>query len=115
LADKIAADKPLLLYGDLGAGKTELARAIIKKLANANEIPSPTFTLVQDYGTVAHFDLYRLKTADEAFELDLDTYIKTRPVIIEWPQLVEDYIAANFAPIKLELKLNGDTRTATFF
>ena len=67
----------LLLKGDLGAGKSTLARAIIRTLADdpTLEVPSPTFTLVQAYDTrvpVRHFDLYRLSSPEELTELGLD-------------------------------------------
>lgn len=79
------------LQGDLGAGKTTFARALIRRLAgNADEeIPSPTFTLVQTYETarlaVAHFDLYRLGDASELDELGLDDMLERGIALVEWP------------------------------
>lgn len=64
------------LYGTLGMGKSVLCRAFIRSLADAGEVPSPTFTLVQSYPTeefeIYHFDLYRLKSPEEIFELGME-------------------------------------------
>ncbi|MCR9122124.1 MAG: tRNA (adenosine(37)-N6)-threonylcarbamoyltransferase complex ATPase subunit type 1 TsaE [Phyllobacteriaceae bacterium] len=83
----------LALSGDLGAGKTSFARAFIRALAGADgaalEVPSPTFTLVQDYATsppVAHFDLYRIADPDEVAELGLDDALENGIALIEWPE-----------------------------
>ncbi len=81
----------LALSGDLGAGKSTLARAFIRAMVNDDplDVPSPTFTLVQTYEAriaVSHFDLYRLDHSDELVELGLEEALKTGITLIEWPE-----------------------------
>jgi tRNA threonylcarbamoyladenosine biosynthesis protein TsaE len=91
IADRAEVGDVIYLKGTLGMGKSVFARAFIQHLAGvAIDIPSPTFTLVQTYDTlkkpVWHFDLYRLTTPDEAYELGLDEALATAIALIEWPE-----------------------------
>lgn len=77
------------LTGDLGTGKTTLARAIIAALGHQGEVPSPTFTIIETYDAlhppIVHADFYRLRHPDEVHELGLDDYREGAALIAEWP------------------------------
>lgn len=109
LAGVLRAGDVVFLKGDLGAGKTALARAVISsRLVRANkraeDIPSPTFTLVQNYEAdvpIWHADLYRLGDPDEVGELGLDDAFDQAITLIEWPDRLGDFAPAR----RLELLL----------
>ncbi|EDQ35289.1 ATPase, YjeE family [Hoeflea phototrophica DFL-43] len=106
----------LCLSGDLGAGKTTFARALIRAVADDPdlEVPSPTFTLVQVYELrlpIAHFDLYRLGSAEELDELGLEDALSDGAALIEWPEQAAERLPQNL----VEIRFAGldATRTAT--
>ncbi len=109
----------ITLSGDLGAGKTTFARAFIRALANGarEEVPSPTFTLVQTYATarmpVAHFDLYRLTMPSELDELGLDLALKQGVALIEWPERAGGILPHSRLEVLLEDDDHGATRRVT--
>lgn len=99
IAARLMVGDALCLEGDLGAGKTTFTRALIAALAGTpQEVPSPTFTLVQQYAlpqfTLYHFDLYRLKSNDELIELGLEQALAEGVTVIEWPELARPYLRA---------------------
>ena len=98
LAALAAPGDVIALKGELGAGTTTLARAFIRARGGGETVPSPTFTLVQLYdlpgGTVWHFDLYRLRRPDEAWELGIEDAFRDGISLIEWPERLGDLLPA---------------------
>lgn len=100
LGSTLRAGDVLLLSGSIGAGKTHFARALIQSLLPVPEdVPSPTFTLVQVYDTpeaeLWHADLYRLSSADEAIELGLVDAFETAICLVEWPDRLGSLAPSN--------------------
>jgi tRNA threonylcarbamoyladenosine biosynthesis protein TsaE len=114
LASRARPGDVIALHGDLGAGKTTLARALIKQLAGPDtEAPSPTFTLVQTYQTpgfpVWHFDLYRLEHPGEARELGLEEAVDGL-CLIEWPERLGRHLPS--LRLEVHLSFDGEGRIA---
>ncbi|MEO6379851.1 MAG: tRNA (adenosine(37)-N6)-threonylcarbamoyltransferase complex ATPase subunit type 1 TsaE [Caulobacteraceae bacterium] len=112
VAQALRIGDAVCLHGPLGAGKTTLARGLIRALTTPDEeVPSPTFTLVQAYDgpdfTVAHFDLYRLVRPEEAFELGLDEALDDGAAVIEWPERLGGSLPANRLDIELSAPPEG--------
>jgi tRNA threonylcarbamoyl adenosine modification protein YjeE len=112
IAARLVAGDVVALSGDLGAGKTTLARAIIRAIADDAdlEVPSPTFTLVQTYVTprltVAHFDLYRL-TGDELDEIGFADAPNDGAVLVEWPERAGGRLPEERLDVALAIAGNG--------
>jgi tRNA threonylcarbamoyladenosine biosynthesis protein TsaE len=107
----------IAVSGDLGAGKTAFARAFIRAwLGVDEEVPSPTFTLVQVYdsprGAIWHFDLYRLKAPDEAWELGIEEAFASGISLIEWPDRLGGLLPVERLEIMLEFGDRPNTRRA---
>ena len=119
LAGSLGVGEAILLQGPLGMGKSTLARGLIRALTGPDEdVPSPTFTLVQVYETdppVAHFDLYRLTRPEEAFEIGLDEALDLGCALIEWPERLGDDLERALGPDRLSIVISedGDGRVAT--
>jgi tRNA threonylcarbamoyladenosine biosynthesis protein TsaE len=120
LGERLARELPrratVLLIGNLGAGKTTLAKGLVKGLgaANPEEVSSPTFTLIHEYGspaTVYHVDLYRLESAREVASLGLDElFDRDALVLIEWGERFPDLMPAD--RIEIRLRAIGENERA---
>jgi tRNA threonylcarbamoyladenosine biosynthesis protein TsaE len=111
IARGLSRGDAVALEGDLGAGKTTLARAILVALGVTENVPSPTFTLVQTYETarfaVRHFDLYRVETEDELDELGLDEALDEGAALIEWPERAPHRIPTDALRVALTIADSG--------
>ena len=108
-AKTLHAPITVALHGDLGMGKSEIARTIIKTLRGEDTVvPSPTFTLVQNYDGISHFDLYRIGDESELEEIGLQYAIDNDITLIEWPDVATDKLPSN--TIHIYITQNGDGR-----
>ncbi len=121
LAPLLSVGDVLLLHGVVGAGKTDLARKIIQnrmaKLDLLEDVPSPSFTLVQTYDLgetqFVHIDLYRLSNPDEVYELGIEQAFEEAICLIEWPSRLGE-IAPKSA-LNIEISILGETERAFKF
>ncbi len=99
------------LEGDLGAGKTSFARALVQSLQpTPDDVPSPTFTLLQTYpvqlkhgiAELWHYDLYRLKNEEELEELGLNDALEHAVTVIEWPAIAARYLPSDTLYIRID-------------
>ncbi len=108
-AKTLHAPITVALHGDLGMGKSEIAREIIKTLRGADTVvPSPTFTLVQNYDGISHFDLYRINDESELAEIGLQYAIDNDITLIEWPDIAKNILPKN--TVHIYITQNGDGR-----
>ena len=102
------------LQGELGAGKTALARAFVDARGGDEDVPSPTFTLVQTYdlpgGIVWHFDLYRLRAPEEAWELGIEDAFRDGISLIEWPERLGVLLPRQSLLVRLDFVAAGGRR-----
>ena len=106
----------IALKGELGAGKTTFARAFIRARGGTEAVPSPTFTLVQIYelgdAAIWHFDAYRLRDPDEAWELGIEDAFRDGISLIEWPERLGSLLPARRIEIALSAGAAPNARRA---
>lgn len=115
LARTLVQNDVILLYGDLGAGKTCFTNGILYGLGFSSGGSSPTFTVVNEYPTappVNHFDLYRLKSEEELFDMGFAEYFDRGAVsIIEWPDIAEEFLEKRkTVTVSIKFTKNDDER-----
>lgn len=108
----------LLLDGPIGTGKTHFSRALIQaRLGRAEDVPSPTFTLVQTYEAdceIWHADLYRLSHPDEVLELGLEEAFDTAICLVEWPDRLGSAAPEGALRLRFEQSADGASRRVCF-
>lgn len=109
----------IALGGTLGAGKTAFARALVRHLAEEDiDVPSPTYNLLLTYDfddfCLYHYDLYRLESPEEAFELDIDEAFDSGVSLIEWPDRLGKYLPEDHLLIEIKAE-EGDDEEARIF
>ena len=116
LARLLRTGDVVALWGELGAGKTTLARAVIIELGHTGDVPSPTFTLVQTYDlspvAVWHFDLYRIDNPDEIIELGFEDAQAEAISLIEWPERMGPLLPPDRLDVVLSYAGDDDSRRA---
>ena len=119
LAPHVASGDVIGLCGPLGSGKTAFARAFIRARLGrpAEEVPSPTFTLVQLYehaaGAIWHFDLYRLSAPEDAYELGVEDAFAGAISLIEWPEKLGAMMPADWLEVRLAPGEDEESRRIT--
>jgi tRNA threonylcarbamoyl adenosine modification protein YjeE len=115
IAARLAKGDAVALEGDLGAGKTTLARAVLHALGHEGDVPSPTFTLAQRYETarliICHYDLYRIGRESEVDELALDDALDEGAVLIEWPERAGARLPGDALHVQLDI-IDAEARRA---
>ena len=127
IAAHLMAGDVIALEGDLGSGKTTLARAILAALGVGESVPSPTFTLVQHYDTpglaIDHFDLHRITDETELDQLGLEDVLAGGAALVEWPERAGARLPPSTLQVRLEIigenercvRIAGSTRWASAF
>jgi tRNA threonylcarbamoyladenosine biosynthesis protein TsaE len=117
LASRLKAGDVVVLEGELGAGKSELARGIARGLGVTETVTSPSFTILNVYESgrcpLYHFDWYRLESEEELYELGMDEYLGGDGIaVVEWAERCPDAVPENVLRIRLEVT-GGESRRIT--
>ena len=116
IAKALVPGSVVALYGDLGAGKTAFVRGMARGLGSKDRVTSPTFTIVNEYGgnlELFHFDMYRLKSSDELFDIGWEDYLARGGVcVVEWSENVSDAFDGSETKVTID-KLSDTDRKIT--
>ena len=108
-------DRVFAFYGKMGAGKTTFIQSICRALGSEDNVTSPTFALINEYNTddlesIFHFDFYRIKDIEEAYDLGYEDYIYSGSYcLIEWPEMIESLLPEKMVEVKIEVQ-DDDSR-----
>ncbi len=113
LVQHFPENRVFAFYGKMGAGKTTFIQAVCKILGSEDNVTSPTFALINEYTTdklnsIFHFDFYRIKDIEEAFDLGYEDYLYSGSYcLIEWPEMIETILPENIVKVRIEVSGNG--------
>lgn len=116
LGEQSSAGDLIVLSGDLGAGKTELVKGLALGLEIDEKVVSPTFTIVREYVgrlTLNHVDAYRLERAQEYLDLGLEESADSLVTVVEWGELVSEFLVARRLEVVIEFGITSDERIIT--
>lgn len=108
LLDHFPEERIFAFYGSMGAGKTTLIKAICRELGSKDYVTSPTFALINEYSTsngsvIYHFDFYRIKKLEEAYDLGYEDYIYSgNYCFIEWPEMIESLLPDGIVAVSIK-------------
>jgi len=111
-------EKIFVFEGEMGAGKTTFIKALCEKLGVTDLVNSPTFSIVNEYhaadSIIYHFDFYRIKNLQEAFDIGYEEYFYSGNLcLIEWPELVQELLPASYVKVEI-MTLSPDKRAFSF-
>jgi len=113
LLNNFPDERIFAFYGAMGAGKTTFIKAICHELGSNDYVTSPTFALINEYSTtegsvIYHFDFYRIKKLEEAFDLGYEDYIYSgNYCFIEWPEMIEQLLPEGIVEVRIKEGDNG--------
>ena len=114
LLNKFPEDRIFAFYGAMGAGKTTFIKALCRELGSKDNITSPTFALINEYSTqkgaiIYHFDFYRIKKLEEAYDMGYEDYIYSgNYCFIEWPEMIQSLLPTEIVEVKISEAENGN-------
>ena len=110
MGEEAKAGEVYCLIGDLGTGKTVFAQGFAAGVGVTDTVNSPTFTIVQNYNGVSHFDVYRIGDPEEMFEVGYDEYVSGDGVcLIEWADMIEDILPKTYCRVIMNKDMNEGT------
>jgi tRNA threonylcarbamoyladenosine biosynthesis protein TsaE len=114
MIEAFGTNRVFAFYGKMGAGKTTFIQSLCRALGSNDNVTSPTFALINEYdakeNSIFHFDFYRIKDIEEAFDLGYEDYIYSGSYcFIEWPEMIEQLLPEHLVEVNIEV-LDDDTR-----
>lgn len=118
ILEQAGTAKVMLFDGEMGSGKTTLIKAICAKLGSTSHFSSPTYALVNEYnspsGKLYHFDLYRLKSMEELYDLGIEQYLDSGSFcFVEWPEFIKPVLEEEHLRVNIQVRTDGSRQITT--